>query len=159
MGPLIPPNLLVRPGTMDLDPYRALSATLMRFFGLAVIDAGHDAVVVPGHVGTGHSLVLAIPATLDGMRTAMAWYAETAPELRGRTVAVLVEHSPDAALYRRRAADSLRAVGAQVHLLSYDRSLAAGAPLQPGLLARKTTYAVVRIAAAALIVANDPSVR
>jgi hypothetical protein len=96
---------------------------------------------------------------LDGMRTAMAWYAETAPELRGRTVAVLVEHSPDAALYRRRAADSLRAVGAQVHLLSYDRSLAAGAPLQPGLLARKTTYAVVRIAAAALIVANDPSVR
>jgi hypothetical protein len=148
------PGLVIRPGPMDLDTYRARSAILMRFFGLAIIDAGHDAVVVPGHLDTPHALVLAVPATHDGIRTAMAWYAETAPDLTRRTLAVLVEHSPDG-LLSRQALQTLRAVGADTHLVGYDRSLAPGAPLQPSRLARRTTHAAVRIAAAALGIANN----
>jgi Mrp family chromosome partitioning ATPase len=147
-------TLLARPGAMDLDEYRDMSTRLMRFFGLAVIDGGHDAVVQPGYLADGHSLVLAIPATLDGMRTALAWFAETDPDLRRRTVPVLVEHSPDTGVNLARAAESLRNAGAPVCGLGYDRSLAAGAPLQPALFAHLTTPAIVRIAAVALSLAN-----
>jgi hypothetical protein len=149
------PTLLSRPGTMDLDAYRDVSTRLMRFFGLAVIDGGHDAVIQPGYLADGHSLVLAIPATLDGMRTALAWFAEVAPDLRARTVPVLVDQSPDATLNHARATESLRGAGAPACVLEYDRSLAVGAPLQPVRFARLTTPAVARIGAAALTLANQ----
>jgi hypothetical protein len=149
------PTLLSRPGALDLDAYRAVSTRLMRFFGLAVIDGGHDAVIQSGYLADGHSLVLAIPATLDGMRTALAWFAEVAPDLRARTVPVLVDQSPDSALNHAKAAESLRGAGVPACVLGYDRSLAAGAPLEPGRFARLTAPAVARIGAAALTLANQ----
>jgi hypothetical protein len=146
-------HLLTRPGGLDLETYRETYTALLRFFGVAVLDAGHDAMVVPGHLGTGHSLVLAIPATLDGMRTALTWYGEVGPQRLPGTVAVLVEQNPGRGLNLARAADRLRAAGSLVCVLRYDRSLAAGAPLSPRHYAEATTPAVVQVAAAALTAA------
>ncbi|MFI9529103.1 hypothetical protein [Micromonospora rosaria] len=159
-------HLLPRPGHMGLDTYGEAARALMRFFGCAVIDGGHDALTQPGHLGTVHTVVLAIPATVDGVRTAGIWFRETDPELHARTVPVLMEVSPGSRLDPARVADALRdgggasavraldASSGRPHLLPYDRSLATGAPVRTGLLAHRTTPTVVRIAATALALAG-----
>jgi hypothetical protein len=147
-----PMSVMVRPPGEPVDAFWTISAVLTRFAGVAVIDGGNGALRELGYVEHAHALVLAIPATVDGVRTGLAWLAEARPEVRARTVPVLVSRSRVTGL---RQGAVLRAMGGGVPAtwLAYDRSLATGAPLRPRRLSQATVDTVRHVAGAALTVA------
>jgi hypothetical protein len=143
-------SVLPRPPGVDLDRYWSKSAALTRFLGVAVVDGGHDALTVPGHLDGAHSLVLAVPATVDGVRSALAWLEDADDGLSRRTVPVLVARAPHHGLRPAAAVRALSAGGPAATWLRYDPVLATGAPLDLPRLAADTVGAVLHVAGAAL---------
>jgi MinD-like ATPase involved in chromosome partitioning or flagellar assembly len=151
--------LLTGPTTSDRDPrldlpaYRAAVAALSRFFAVLVTDCGPD----PGsHLNLGvledaHALALVAPATVDGVvstHQSVARLRQASASLVPRTVVVLSSQTPHTgAVDLKRGTRTLASQGVRVARLPYDRHLAAGARLRPGLLGERTTTAVIGLAA------------
>ena len=135
-----------------IDDYWTASAALTRFCAVSVVDGGLPALGGIGYLGDAHAMVLAIPATMDSVRTALAWFAHTPPQVRCRAVPVLVGDVPAGGL--RRAA-TVRALGTEVPTacLPYDRGLATATPVRPRRLRQQTVDASLQIAGTALTLA------
>jgi len=140
------------PGTA-IDDYWTVSAALTRFCAVSVVDGGVSAPGGIGYPGGAHAMVLAIPATMDSVRTALAWFAGAPPQVRCRAVPVLVGDVSAGGL--RRTA-TVRALGVEVPAacLPYDHGLAAAAPVRPRRLRQQTVDATLQIAGTALALAS-----
>ncbi|HEV7712621.1 MAG TPA: hypothetical protein VGP16_30795 [Asanoa sp.] len=145
-------GVLDRPAGVDLDDFWTVGSWIARYYAVSVLDGGADGATDPRYLAHMHSLVLAVPATVDGIRAALTWLDRTGPEIAGRTVPVLVGHAP---VHGLRDGPALRALstGSPAVPLGYDRSLATGAPLWPKRLGLPTVDAVLRIAGLALTIA------
>jgi MinD-like ATPase involved in chromosome partitioning or flagellar assembly len=151
--------LLTGPTTSDREPqldlpiYQAAVAALSRFFAVLVTDCGPDPAsrLNLGVLEDAHALALVAPATVDGVVSAhqsVVRLRQTSASLVPRTVVVLSNHTPHTgAVDLRRGTRALASQGVRVARLPYDRHLAAGARLRPGLLGERTTTAVIELAA------------
>lgn len=63
------------------------------------------------------------------------------------TVVVLTEQAPHSGIDLSKAVRALEATGTPVHVLPYDRHLAAGGPIHAELLAHSTRKTAARLAA------------
>ena len=94
--------------------------------------------------------VLTVPATLEGIASTHAvleWMRALPRDITTSTVVVLTETVPHTGLDLDKAAEQLKATGASVRVLPYDRHLAAGGTIRTDLLAQATRQAVTRLAA------------
>jgi MinD-like ATPase involved in chromosome partitioning or flagellar assembly len=133
--------------------YQAAVAALSRFFAVLVTDCGPDASSDLNReiLADAHALALVTPATVDGLVSAysgLGWLRRTLAALASRTVVVLVNHSPHAdGADLKRGSRALASQGVRVARFPYDRSLAAGARIEPHLLGEQTRQATLRLAA------------
>jgi MinD-like ATPase involved in chromosome partitioning or flagellar assembly len=141
-------------GALDPPTYQAAVAALSRFFAVLVTDCGPDASSALNReiLADAHALALVTPASVDGVVSAhgaLGWLRRTpAAALAARTVVVLTNHSPHAdGVDLKRGARTLASQGVRVARFPYDRSLAAGARIQPRLLGERTRLATLRLAA------------
>lgn len=146
--------VLPRPDGLSLAGYWAASTHLARFFALAVLDGGVEAITDGSPLGHAHATVVAVPATVDGMRRALDWLRMVHPALRPQILTVLVSRVPNPGVRPARALESLHSLGFPVFWLPYDRNLATGGMLLPDQLAASTKQASTGIAGIALSVAN-----
>ncbi|MEV7724341.1 hypothetical protein AB0P15_06350 [Streptomyces sp. NPDC087917] len=139
---------------VDVATYRTVMVALRRYFGVTVVDCE----TLPGEVArtaldTAHARVLTTPATTEGLVSTLAvldWLATLPVPVLPRTVVVLTAQSPHPALDLDKAAEKLRATGAGVVVLPYDRHLASGGAVRTELLGARTREASVRLAAEVL---------
>jgi MinD-like ATPase involved in chromosome partitioning or flagellar assembly len=152
-------GLWILPGTnaaLDLEAFKAVSASLHRFFAIVVIDcgAGLDGVLPRDILANAHSHLHVSPGTADGAASAhraLEWLS--ANGYRGlvpRTVVAFATHAPHSRVNLAPTAEFLRSHGIAVVDLPYDRHLASGGVLAPSLLAESTRHAAIDIAAEAL---------
>jgi MinD-like ATPase involved in chromosome partitioning or flagellar assembly len=133
--------------------YQAAVAALSRFFAVLVTDCGPDASSALNReiLVDAHALALVTPATVDGLvsaYSALGWLRRTPAALAARTVVVLVNHSPHAeGVDLKRGSRALASQGVRVARFPYDRSLTAGARIEPHLLGERTRQATLRLAA------------
>lgn len=151
--------LLTGPTTSDRDPrldlaaYRAAVAAVSRFFAVLVTDCGPDpgSRLNLGVLEDAHALALVAPATVDGVLSThqlLVRLRQTSASLVPRTVVVLSSQTPHTgAVDLKRGTRTLASQGVRVARLPYDRHLAAGARLRPGLLGEATTTAVMGLTA------------
>jgi MinD-like ATPase involved in chromosome partitioning or flagellar assembly len=142
--------------------YQAAVAALSRFFAVLVTDCG------PGTssglnreiLADAHALALVTPATVDGLvsaYSALSWLRRPPAGLAARTIVVLVNHSPHVdGVDLKRGSRALASQGVRVARFPYDRSLAAGARIEPHLLGERTRQATLRLAADLLTFAVSP---
>ncbi|MET8752907.1 hypothetical protein ABZW32_22815 [Streptomyces sp. NPDC004667] len=136
---------------VDVATYRTVMVALRRYFGVTVVDCE----TLPGEVArtaldTAHARVLTTPATAEGLVSTHAvldWLASLPVPVLPRTVVVLTCQSPHPAVDLGKAAEKLRATGAGVVVLPYDRHLASGGAVRTELLGAETRQAAVRLAA------------
>ncbi|MGW1642115.1 hypothetical protein [Streptomyces lavendulae] len=136
---------------VDVATYRTVMVALRRYFGVTVVDCE----TLPGEVArtaldTAHARVLTTPATAEGLVSTHAvldWLASLPVPVLPRTVVVLTCQSPHPAIDLAKAAEKLRATGAGVVVLPYDRHLASGGAVRTELLGAETRQAAVRLAA------------
>ncbi|MFG2387912.1 hypothetical protein ACGFYF_03415 [Streptomyces lavendulae] len=136
---------------VDVATYRTVMVALRRYFGVTVVDCE----TLPGEVArtaldTAHARVLTTPATAEGLVSTHAvldWLASLPVPVLPRTVVVLTCQSPHPAIDLGKAAEKLRATGAGVVVLPYDRHLASGGAVRTELLGAETRQAAVRLAA------------
>ncbi|MBT1183453.1 hypothetical protein HET69_05390 [Streptomyces sp. CJ_13] len=147
---------------VDVAAYRTVMVALRRYFGVTVVDCE----TLPGEVArtaldTAHARVLTVPATAEGItstRAVLDWLGSLpVPALPG-TVVVLTAQSPHLAIDLGKAAGELRATGAGVVVLPYDRHLASGGAVRTELLGAGTRRAAVELAAEVLQRAVDAPV-
>ena len=150
-------SVLPHSAGFSVDGSWTASTVLTRFCAVSIVDGG-----LAGPTGVGsladanagcHATVLAVLATMDGVRAALAWFARTPPQLRSRVMPVLVGDVSAGGL--RRAA-TLRALSSEVPAacLPYDRGLAVAAvPVSARRLRQQTVDAVLHVAGAALTLA------
>jgi len=141
-------------GRLDPPTYQAAVAALARFFAVLVTDCGPDpgSDLNLGILGDAHALALVTPATVDGLigaHQALDWLRQTpAAALVPRTVVVLTTQTPHTdGVDLKRGTRTLASHGVRVARLPYDRHLAAGARIHPGLLGQRTRDAVMALAA------------
>ncbi|MFJ3882866.1 MinD/ParA family protein [Streptomyces sp. NPDC090077] len=136
---------------VDVATYRTVMVALRRYFGVTVVDCE----TLPGEVArtaldTAHARVLTAPATAEGLVSTHAvldWLGSLPVPVLPRTVVVLTVQSPNPAVDLGRAAEKLRATGAGVVVLPYDRHLASGGAVRSELLGFQTREAAMRLAA------------
>ncbi|URM91581.1 MinD/ParA family protein [Streptomyces sp. MRC013] len=154
----LPDNAWLLPGgqgrigaMLDATTYGRTMVALRRYFGVTVVDCETlPAEVARVALSASQARVLTAPATLEGLSstyTVLEWMRGLPPHIMAATVVVLTELAPHRGLDHRAAARKLSSTGASVHVLPYDRHLAAGGRLHTGLLAGPTRRAVTRIAA------------
>ncbi|GLF93597.1 MinD/ParA family ATP-binding protein [Streptomyces yaizuensis] len=154
----LPDNAWLLPGSqgrigamLDLRAYERVMVALRRYFGVTVVDCETlPAEVARVALTASQARVLAAPATLEGVASTHAvlqWMQGLPPHVIAGTVVTLTELSPHGGLDLDEAAKLLRATGAGVRLLPYDRHLAAGGTIRTELLARPTRQAVTELAA------------
>ncbi|MEW2550063.1 type VII secretion protein [Streptomyces sp. NPDC047002] len=139
---------------IDVPAYRTVMVALRRYFAVTVVDCES----VPGEVArtaldTAHTRVLAAPATVEGVastRAVLDWMASLPVPVLPSTVVALTCVAPHQVLDTERAAAELRATGAEVIVLPYDRHLAGGGALRTELLGARTRLAATTLAAHAL---------
>ncbi|MEU9029667.1 hypothetical protein AB0D46_19510 [Streptomyces sp. NPDC048383] len=139
---------------VDVATYRTVMVALRRYFGVTVVDCE----TLPGEVArtaldTAHARVLTTPATTEGIVSTHAvldWLGSLPVPVLPRTVVVLTAQSPHPAVDLAKAAEALRATGAGVVVLPYDRHLASGGAVRTELLGAATREAAVRLAAEVL---------
>jgi MinD-like ATPase involved in chromosome partitioning or flagellar assembly len=141
-------------GRLDLPAYRSAVAALSRFFAVLVTDCGPDlgSDLNLGILLDTHALALVAPATVDGVvgahRALDRLRRTQAAGLVARTVVVLSTQTPHTeGVDLRRGTRTLASHGVRVTRLPYDRHLAAGARIRPGLLGDRTRTAVIGLAA------------
>ncbi|MFB7466911.1 MinD/ParA family protein [Streptomyces sp. NPDC056224] len=136
---------------LDLRSYERAMVALRRYFGVTVVDCETlPAEVARVALSASQARVLTTPATLDGVASTYAvlqWMQGLPPHVIAGTVVVLTEQAPHAGIDLTEAVRTLQATGAGVHVLPYDRHLAAGGPIRTELLAHSTRKTATRLAA------------
>ncbi|MEV5675012.1 MinD/ParA family protein [Streptomyces sp. NPDC052179] len=154
----LPDNAWLLPGSrgqigamLDTATYGRVMVALRRYFGVTVVDCETlPAEVARVALSAAQARVLAAPATLDGVTSTYAvlqWMRELPPHMIAGTVVVLSSMMARPGIDVEAAAETLRSTGAGVHVLPYDRHLAAGGALRTELLSRPTRLAAARLAA------------
>ncbi|MFE2928178.1 MinD/ParA family ATP-binding protein [Streptomyces goshikiensis] len=136
---------------LDTRSYERAMVALRRYFGVTVVDCETlPAEVARVALTASQARVLTTPATLDGIASTYAvlqWMQGLPPHVIGGTVVVLVEQAPRPGIDLAEAARTLQATGTSVHVLPYDRHLAADGPIRTELLAHSTRQTAARLAA------------
>jgi len=154
----LPDNAWLLPGSqgrigamLDTATYERVMVALRRYFSVTVVDCETlPAEVARVALSASQARVLAAPATLDGVTSTYAvlqWLQGLPRHVIAGTVVVLSTMVARPGIDVGAAAERLRSTGASVHVLPYDRHLAAGGPLRTELLARPTRLAATRLAA------------
>lgn len=154
----LPDNAWLLPGSqgqigamLDSTSYGRAMVALRRYFGVSVVDCETlPAEVARVALSASQARVLTAPATLEGVTSTYAvleWMRGLPEHVIAGTVVVLTELTPHPRLGLGEAARKLESTGACVHVLPYDRHLAAGGPIRTDLLAQPTRQAATRIAA------------
>ncbi|MFJ4812879.1 nucleotide-binding protein [Streptomyces longwoodensis] len=154
----LPENAWLLPGSqgqvgamLDTRGYERVMVSLRRYFGVTVVDCETlPAEVARTALSAAQARVLTVPATLEGIastRSVLEWMRGLPRDITTSTVVVLTETVPHRGLDLDKAAEQLKATGASVLTLPYDRHLAAGGAIRTDLLARATRQAVTRLAA------------
>ncbi|MFJ9678990.1 MinD/ParA family protein [Streptomyces sp. NPDC101194] len=154
----LPGNAWLLPGSqgqigamLDSRAYERVMVSLRRYFGVTVVDCETlPAEVARVALSAAQARVLAAPATLEGITSTYAvlqWMQSLPRQVIAGTVVVLSELVPHPGLDLAEAAEKLKATGAGVQVLPYDRHLAAGGAIRTELLAHATREAVTRLAA------------
>ncbi|MDH6109232.1 MinD-like ATPase involved in chromosome partitioning or flagellar assembly [Kitasatospora sp. MAP12-15] len=136
-----------------LDPrgYQRVMVALRRYFGVTVVDCPTlptDLARVA--LSAAQARVLVTPATLDGVASTQAvlqWMRGLPAHVIVGTVVVLAELTPHTGLDVEATVRALRSTGTTVHVLPYDRHLAAGGAIRTDLLARATRATATQLAA------------
>lgn len=154
----LPDNAWLLPGSqgqvgamLDTRAYERVMVSLRRYFGVTVVDCETlPAEVARTALSAAQARVLTVPATLEGVASTHAvlqWMRGLPRDITTSTVVVLTETVPHAGVDLAKAAEPLKATGASVRILPYDRHLAAGGAIRTDLLARATRQAVAGLAA------------
>ncbi|MEU7030792.1 MinD/ParA family protein [Streptomyces sp. NPDC046275] len=154
----LPGNAWLLPGSqgqigamLDTRAYERVLVALRRYFAVTVVDCETlPAEVARVALSAAQARVLTSPATLEGVnstRVVLQWMQGLAPHVIAGTVVVLTEQTPHSGVDLDTATHELGSTGARVHVLPYDRHLAAGGAIRTELLAPPTGQAVTRIAA------------
>ncbi|MGW7225123.1 MinD/ParA family ATP-binding protein [Streptomyces cyaneofuscatus] len=154
----LPENAWLLPGSqgqigamLDTSAYERVMVALRRYFGVTVVDCETlPAEVARVALSAAQARVLAAPATLDGVTSTYAvlqWMQGLPRHMIDGTVVVLSSTVARPGIDVEAAAEKLRSTGAGVHVLPYDRHLAAGGVLRTELLGRPTRLAAARLAA------------
>ncbi|MFD0506310.1 MinD/ParA family protein [Streptomyces chiangmaiensis] len=154
----LPDNAWLLPGSqsqigamLDTKAYERVMVSLRRYFGVTVVDCETlPAEVARVALSASQARVLTAPATLEGISSTyavLAWMRGLPRHVIEGTVVTLNEMVPHTGLDVDKAADTLKATGARVHVLPYDRHLAAGGTIRTELLAHGTRQAATRLAA------------
>ncbi|SFY17212.1 MinD/ParA family protein [Streptomyces atratus] len=154
----LPGNAWLLPGSqgqigamLDSRAYERVMVSLRRYFGVTVVDCETlPAEVARVALSAAQARVLAAPATLEGITSTYAvltWMQSLPRQVIAGTVVVLSELVPHPGLDLEEAAQKLKATGASVQVLPYDRHLAAGGEIRTELLAHATREAATRLAA------------
>ncbi|RAY11326.1 hypothetical protein DPM19_30335 [Actinomadura craniellae] len=137
---------------LDLGTFQTAAGLLSRYASIAMIDcaAGVNARLQRGILADAHAQILVTPGTVDGAlsaRGALDWFGRNGlGPLLGRTVVVLVTHTPHIDADLDGARRLLAEGGLPVQHLPYDRHLAVGAAIEEGRTAGTTRTAAARIA-------------
>ncbi|MFE2327571.1 cobalamin biosynthesis protein CbiA [Streptomyces sp. NPDC059385] len=136
---------------LDTRSYERAMVALRRYFGVTVVDCETlPAEVARVALTASQARVLTTPATLDGVMSTYAvlqWMRGLPPHVIAGTVVVLTEQSPHSGIGLADAVRSLESIGTSVHVLPYDRHLAAGGRIRTELLAHSTRQTAARLAA------------
>ncbi|MGW1538858.1 nucleotide-binding protein [Streptomyces sp. NPDC002309] len=154
----LPDNAWLLPGSqgqvgamLDTRAYERVMVSLRRYFGVTVVDCETlPAEVARTALSAAQARVLTVPATLEGVASTHAvlqWMRGLPRDITTSTVVVLTETVPHAGVDLDKAAEPLKATGASVRVLPYDRHLAAGGAIRTDLLARATRQAAAGLAA------------
>ncbi|MGW9025539.1 MinD/ParA family protein [Streptomyces sp. NPDC055722] len=154
----LPDNAWLLPGSqgqigamLDTKAYERVMVSLRRYFGVTVVDCETlPAEVARVALSASQARVLTAPATLEGVSSTFAvleWMRGLPRHVIEGTIVTLTEMVPHTGLDATQAAETLRATGARVHVLPYDRHLAAGGAIRTELLAHATRLAATRLAA------------
>ncbi|MEV7996535.1 hypothetical protein AB0O67_33010 [Streptomyces sp. NPDC086077] len=154
----LPDNAWLLPGSqgqvgamLDTRAYERVMVSLRRYFGVTVVDCETlPAEVARTALSAAQARVLTVPATLEGVASTHAvlqWMRGLPRDITTSTVVVLTETVPHAGVDLDKAAEPLKATGASVRILPYDRHLAAGGTIRTDLLARATRQAAAGLAA------------
>ncbi|MFG2670941.1 MinD/ParA family ATP-binding protein [Streptomyces sp. DT20] len=154
----LPDNAWLLPGSqgrigtmLDTPTYERVMVALRRYFGVTVVDCETlPAEVARVALSAAQARVLAAPATLDGVASTYAvlqWMQGLPRQVIEGTLVVLSSMTARPGVDLDKAAERLGSTGAGVHVLPYDRHLAAGGALNTELLARPTRLAATRLAA------------
>jgi MinD-like ATPase involved in chromosome partitioning or flagellar assembly len=164
LGQLLPrtsTGLWIVPGGTGggLAHVRDVTRALSRLFAVQITDTGpeHGLPKSVELADEAHAIIVVVPATPDGVRSTATELHRMAGEAQGRSLLARVVLAVNPTGPPARSA--LRASGAKAMFgqfglplawLSYDRHLAAGAPIQVGALAEPTVLAGTRLAGLAL---------
>ncbi|WP_444545425.1 MinD/ParA family ATP-binding protein [Streptomyces xantholiticus] len=154
----LPGNAWLLPGSqgqigamLDTRAYERVMVSLRRYFGVTVVDCETlPAEVARVALSAAQARVLTAPATLEGIASTHAvlqWMQGLPRHMIAGTVVVLTELVPHRGVDLDKAVARLEATGAGVHVLPYDRHLAAGGAIHTGLLARSTRQTAARLSA------------
>ncbi|WP_256362488.1 MinD/ParA family protein [Streptomyces sp. TRM70350] len=154
----LPDNAWLLPGSqgqvgamLDTRAYERVMVSLRRYFGVTVVDCETlPAEVARTALSAAQARVLTVPATLEGVASTHAvlqWMRGLPRDITTSTVVVLTETVPHTGVDLDKAAEPLKATGASVRVLPYDRHLAAGGTIRTDLLARATRQAATGLAA------------
>lgn len=153
-------GLWLLPGGAPTQPElcRDVTRALSRLFGVCVTDCGRglDSPAAASVLPEAHAVVLAAPATPDGVRSTCEMLGRFAgPESRrllARVVVVLNTQSPAArrALRESEARKALEWLGVPVVRLPYDRHVAGGGPITPSAVSEAMLVEATRLAGLAL---------
>ncbi|WP_260462816.1 hypothetical protein [Streptomyces sp. TRM72054] len=154
----LPDNAWLLPGSqgqvgamLDTKAYERVMVSLRRYFGVTVVDCETlPAEVARTALSAAQARVLTVPATLEGVASTHAvlqWMRGLPRDITTSTVVVLTETVPHTGVDLDKAAEPLKATGASVRVLPYDRHLAAGGTIRTDLLARATRQAAAGLAA------------
>ncbi|MFE9097648.1 MinD/ParA family protein [Streptomyces sp. NPDC007264] len=154
----LPDNAWLLPGSqgqigamLDTKGYEKVMVSLRRYFGVTVVDCETlPAEVARVALSAAQARVLTAPATLEGVASTHAvleWMRGLPRHVIEGTVVALTEMVPHTGLDADRAAETLKATGAKVRVLPYDRHLAAGGTIRTELLAHATRQAATSLAA------------
>ncbi|MGW3991672.1 AAA family ATPase [Streptomyces sp. NPDC004830] len=156
----LPENAWLLPGSqgqvgamLDTKGYERIMVSMRRYFGVTVADCETlPAEVARTALSAAQARILTVPATLEGIASTHAvleWMRGLPRDITTSTVVVLTETAPHTGVDPDKAAEQLKATGASVCVLPYDRHLAAGGTIRTELLARGTRQAAARLAAQA----------
>jgi septum site-determining protein MinD len=147
----------VRPGAHrdTVTAAREVGRALSRHFGTTLLDCGHGMTLPAPVLGEAHAIVVAAPATIDGVRSTRAaldrFHGAPGGIDLSRVVVVLSslnDRSEGVDLDRARRA--LDVLGVPVVHLGFDRHLAGGGVVDVRKLAEPTVVAATRVAALAM---------
>ncbi|WP_433260119.1 MinD/ParA family ATP-binding protein [Actinosynnema sp. CS-041913] len=128
---------------------RDVGVGLSRYFGVTVLDCGHGLVLPTPVLLEAHAVVVATPATIDGIRSTRA-ALDRVTDLSRYVVALTSLNDRSEGVDLRRACRAMGVLGVPVAHVRFDRHLAGGGVIDVRKLAEPTVVAATRIAAMAL---------